>query len=181
MKYVLIALVVLLCPIGASAQQHSIYADLGYTPGFSATYNYKLAKRLGAGAGLHVYSIHRTWEYPVNFTPGLYGNIRLNIRPEKKGQLFLMLDVGMNLYKQDKSYHRESTYLFNTPRNNGVYTGLAFGYLRRMTKRGGGPYVSLKPILNWHTLRRYYITSEERDGPWLAASGNIVLCFGFKF
>lgn len=180
MSRTLIILFVLLYPIAAFAQQHSIYADLGYTPGFSVTYNYKLAKRLGAGAGVHVYRIHRTWQDGVDFTPALYGNIRLNIRPEKKGQLFLMLDVGMNFYKQDKSYHRESTYLFNIPNNNGIYTGLALGYMRRMTKRGGGPYVSLKPMVNWFSMRRYYI-DEDRESAWIGGGGNVALNFGFKF
>lgn len=181
MKYVFIALIVLLNPIGASAQKHSVFADVGYTPGFSVTYNYKLAKRLGAGVGLQGYRMHQTWEDTRNFTPALYGNIRLNMRPEKNNQFFLLLDLGMNLYKQDKTYYRDSISVFNIPRNNGIYSGLSFGYLRRMTKNGGGPYVSLKPIANWHTIRRYYLTTEERDGPWLAVSAVLVISLGFKF
>lgn len=173
------------------AQKHHLFADVGYTPGFSVTYNYKIAKHLGAGIGVQGYKFYRAYEDFRQFTPGVFGDIRLYIRPEKNNQFILFLDLGIDIYKQDKRYfhfynlnnryQRDSTVIYNIPHNNGFYTGLGFGYFRRMTKSGGGPYVSLKAVSNWFTLRGYSIVSEDNDIVLSSAGGAMALSLGFKF
>lgn len=60
MKNALTALLVLVAPLSLSAQKHFVYTDAGlslayFDPGFSATYNYNLAKHIGLGAGVQGY------------------------------------------------------------------------------------------------------------------------------
>ena len=183
MKHILLALFILFSTVFAHAQErkHRVYADVGYAPGFSVTYNYHAAKRIGLGAGIQAYRMYHGLDNEKKFTPGIYADMRLNIRPEKKGQFLLFLDLGVNLYKQEKTYYRDSISINNIPRNNGFYTGLGFGYLRRINERGNALYITLKPMMNWHTIQRYYITTDEKNGPWIALNGNFALSIGFKF
>lgn len=181
MKYLFFAILMVLNPVWTKAQKHHVYADVGYTPGFSVTYNYNLAKRFGAGAGFQAYNINRTDASARKFTPTLYGDIRLNIRPEKNNQFFSFLDLGINIYKQDRSYSRDSTMIAHYSHNNGFNLGIGAGYLRRMTKRGGGLFVSLKATSNFHMLYGYSIIAEEENIGLLAADIAIVISLGFKF
>lgn len=181
MRYLFFGVLMICIPICTMAQKHYAYADVGYTPGFSVTYNYSLAKRLGAGAGFQAYNMFRTDASTRKFTPTIYGDIRLNIRPEKNNQFFTFMDLGINIYKQDKSYTRDSTMIAHYPHNNGFNLGIGIGYLRRMTKRGGGLYISLKAMANIHTLYGYSIIAEEENIGLLAADIPLAISFGFKF
>ena len=183
MKHTLLTLFILFSTVFAQAQErkHRVYADVGYPLGLSVTYNYRLAKHWGAGAGFQGYRVYKIFEQERTILPGVYGDIRFNFRPEKRGQFMLFLDMGINLYRQDKSYYRDSVSVYNIPRNNGLYTGLGMGYLRRINERGNALYFSIKPILNWVTVQRYFITEDERSGVWVGAKVNVALSIGFLF
>lgn len=181
MKQTLVVFFILFYSIGSSAQKHSIWADVGYVPGASVTYNYKFAKRFAAGAGLQGYNYYRTRADERSFTPALFADIRLNLAPARKNQFFSFIDLGINLYKRNKAYYRNTTSVYNIPHNNGFYSGFGLGYFRRMTKRNGGLYTSLKLMLNWHTVNVYSIISEEEDTKLLSANGGVVFSVGFKF
>ncbi|MBZ0097919.1 MAG: hypothetical protein K8F30_02490, partial [Taibaiella sp.] len=130
---------------------------------------------------LQGYRVPRTRAHIRQFTPAIYGDIRLNIRPEKNNQLFSFLDLGINLYQQDKIDERDSTRVADISHNNGFYSGIGMGYFRRMTKRGGGPYASLKMMFNWYTITAYSIVAENYDMRWWSGSGSFAFSLGFKF
>ncbi len=180
MRYLFTALL-LLNAIWATAQQHCLYADLGIPLGFSATYNYKLTKNLGAGGGLQGQRFYLPFSNNTSFIPAIYADVHLTAWATKKNRLISFINLGMNLHKQDQSYRRDSTTVYNIPHNNGFYTGLGLGYFRRITKRGGGAYLALKFVLNWHNLKEYSIVADSRDRSILVASGTPVLAIGFKF
>lgn len=92
-----------------------------------------------------------------------------------------MLDLGINFYRQDKGYFRDSISVYNIPHNNGVNIGLGLGYMRVVTKRGGGPYASLKMGTNWYKMNRFSLLAVERDAPLWSAGVNLVFSIGFKF
>lgn len=192
MKYTLIALFVLCQSIEASAQRknrkeelpvsvHHVYADIGSFPGLSLTYNYKFARRWRWGGGIQGYLSNPPYDTSDRFIPTIYGDIRFIMRPEKKNQFFSFLNLGIDFYKRDKQYYRDSISVYHFSHNNGFYTALGFGYFRRMTKRGGGLYVSLKLAFDFSTVKRYSIISEKYDGPYIYGGGDPILSLGFKF
>ena len=180
MRYLLTAML-LLHTIWASAQQHSIYADIGFPVGFSATYNYQLTKNLGAGAGIQGQRFYLPYSNNSSFIPAIYADLHVTAWATRKNRFITYLNLGMNIHKQDQSYHRDSTTVFNIPHNNGFYTGFGLGYFRRITKRGGGAYIALKLVLNWHNLKEYSIVADSEDRSIIAASGTPLLAIGFKF
>ena len=185
MKYTLIALLIVLSPICTLAQKHNLLADVatplgGAFPGFSVTYNYNPAKWFSVGAGLQGYRFYPTSVNARKFVPAAYADIRFNIRAEKRNSFFSFMELGIDLYTLDENYYRNSTSISHVG-NNGFYSGLGFGYLHHATKRGGGPYASLKMILNWYTLNDYSVVSEEQDIELLSAHGTLALSVGFKF
>lgn len=188
MKCTLVALIVFFTPILAPAQKHTVYADVGIPIGVSATYNYKLTKNLGAGMGIQGIKFRHPGDHLLlpeditnRFTPAIYVDIRLTAWATKKNQLITFLDFGMNFYKQNKTYYRDDNTVFNVPHNNGFYTGLGLGYFRRMTKLGGGPYLSLKLVSNWFTVKEYNIVSTDQDRVLWALDLIPALSLGFKF
>lgn len=183
MKHTLLALFILFSSVFAQAQEqkHRVYADVGYVPGFSVTYNYQLSKRIAMGAGVQSYKLYSGLDKEAKYKPCVYADMRLVMRPEKKSQFLLFFDVGINIYKQDKTFMRDDVSVYNIPRNNGFYTGLGFGYLRRINKQGNALYITLKPMMNWHAIQRYYITTDEQNGPMIALNGQFPLSIGFKF
>lgn len=180
MRYALIALLVLFNPFGASAQKHRLLIDAGLPAGFSMTYNYQLTKHLCTGVGVQGYSFAPTGT-DKGFIPALYADFRVTAWAERKNQFFTFMDIGINIYKQDKTFYRDSTMISHFPHNNGFYAGLGLGYFRRMTKNGGGPYLSLKLISNWYTIRGYSIVSERQDIVLMNVDAYPVISIGFKF
>ncbi len=181
MRYPLIAFWLLLHPIWAPAQQHSVYADIGIPLGFSATYNYKLTKNLGAGGGLQAQSFYLPFSNNARLIPAIFADVHLTAWATKKNRFISFINLGVNLHKQDQSYQRDSTSVYNIPHNNGFYTGLGLGYFHRITKRGGGAYIVLKLVLNWHNLKEYSIVADSKDRSLIVASGTPLLAIGFKF
>lgn len=181
MRYLLIALLMLLHPIWATAQKHSVYVDLGIPAAVSATYNYSLTKNLGAGGGLQGYTVYLPYEEYSKFVPTIFADVHLTAWATKKNRLVSFIDFGMNLHKQDQGYHRDSISVYNIPHNNSFNTGLGLGYFRRFTKRGGGAYIVLKVILNWHNLKEYSLLADNKDRSLIVAGGTPVLAIGFKF
>src|SRR5690349_6855669 len=99
MRYALTALLVVFNIIGATAQRHQAFADVGVPAGFSITYNYKFARHWSTGIGAQGYKFFPTdfnYKYSVKpFVPGIFADIRFTARPQKRGQLFSFLDLGM--------------------------------------------------------------------------------------
>lgn len=181
MKYSFIAL--LLClSVSSFAQKHRVFADVGWSPGFSVTYNYTPIKHLGVGVGVQAYEYSPTLINTSMFVPAVYADLHLNIRPQKNNQLFLHWDIGMNFYKQKGQYRGgDPRIVYNTPKDNGVCTGGGFGYMRRMTKRGGGPYASLKLVMNLTKVEGYNVATRQTQIKQLNGDGPLVLSLGFKF
>ena len=180
MKYALIALLVMFNPITASAQKNNLFADVGIAPGLSVTYNYKFAKHIGLGIGLQGYNFIPTITNRNEFVPAVFADVRLNSRQRKKHFFFYFLDLGIDFYKSNDNYPRTSNIYDNVPKNNGFYTGLGSGYFRRMTKRGGGLYASLKIIGNIFNDHEYNIVAQNyRTSTMFYGTG--VISIGFKF
>lgn len=179
MRYLLIVL--LLHPVWMSAQQHSLYADLGIPFGLSATYNYRLTKNIGAGGGLQAQSFYTPFANNARVIPAVFADLHVTAWATKKNSFLTFFSLGMNIHKQDQGYRRDAYSVYNIPHNNGVYTGLGLGYFRRITKRRGGAYIALKLVLNWYNMKEYSIVADDRDRSLIAASGTPLLAIGFKF
>lgn len=181
MRYLLIALLAACNPFGMSAQTHNIFADVSpFAAGLSATYNYKATKHFGGGAGFQSYNYSPTLPVRHRFTPALFADLRLYMRPGKKNQFFSFLDLGINFYSADGMSFRSGTIIYKNTEGNGFYAGLGFGYFRRITRRGGGPYASLKIISNTYRPEGFDLaTHEQFKGGWL--SGTLCLSVGFRF
>ncbi len=176
MKYALAALIVC-SSTGLLAQKNNLYADVGSSPGFSVTYNRQIIKRLSLGAGFQGYDFSPTETNVNQFTPAIYGDLRLNSLQRKKHFFFYFLDMGVNIYKHNNNYTRSGDYV---SRDNGTYAGLGFGYFRRITKRGSGLYASLKLISNIFRDNEYNATTNKyRRAMFFYGDG--VLSVGFKF
>ncbi len=185
MKYILIALLVIFNAGTAVAQKHNLFADLGTSfdgpgPGGSLTYNYKLLKRFGLGIGVQGYSFSPSVNNADEFTPAMFGDIRLNSAQRKKHFFFYFLDLGINFYAHKDVYKRSNNIIYNVPNDNGFYTGLGIGYFRRVTKGGWGPYASLKIISNSYKVNEFNLVSREQHyAVWDDAT--LALSVGFKF
>ena len=181
----LIALLVLVKPLYTSAQKHYIYTDAGLSlaymdPGFSATYNYNVAKHIGIGAGVQGYVFHPAVTNHRHFTPAIFADFRFRIRPERISQYFIIADLGMDFYKHNDDYAREGNYVYTVPKNNGIYFGLGFGYFLRLTHRGWGPYTTAKLINNFYRQDQLNLATGERKS-LTSAGGTLVISLGFRF
>lgn len=190
MKHLYTQILATLCcmaSFAATAQKHTCYADLGLVfngpnPGMSATYNYKLAKHLGAGIGIQGYSFSPNEVDAQRFIPAVYADVRLNIRPGKKNQFASFFDIGMNFFQSNQQYYRTGPYdVFRNKHNNGMYLGLGIAYLRRISPRGSGPYLSLKMISNSYTTNRYDPVNLQQMSVWYNMSANFAASLGFRF
>lgn len=181
MKYVFFAILVVVYSANASAQHHHLFADAGTLPGFSVTYNYTPVKHLGIGIGIQGYSFSPTLINSREFIPAVFADIHVNIRPQKNNQFLSFLDMGVNIYQRDDRYYSTSHNVFKLRSDNGFYMGLGFGYLRRITKRGSGPYAALKIISNWYNSDRYDPVTLQRVSTWMNVDGRLLFSLGFKF
>lgn len=183
----ILAAVCCIVSLTATAQKHSAYADLGIVlngphPGASATYNYKLAKRLGVGIGAQGYVFSPTDVNRAQFIPGVFADVRLNLRPAKNNQFFTLLDVGMNFYKADMRYYRRNAYdVFSNRHNNGMLLGLGVGYLRRLAARGTGVYASLKMMSNNYTTNRYDPVTLQQMAVWYNSDFVFIASVGIRY
>ncbi len=185
MKHALIALFVFINPLNISAQTHYLYADGGlslayFDPGFSATYNYNITRHIGIGAGAQLYAFHTTVTAPRQFTPALFADFRFRIRPRHISQYFILADLGMDFYKHNNDYSRSGNYVYTAPNDNGVYFGLGIGYFHRYTRRGWGPYASLKMITDFHKETELHITTGDQKSQSVGR-GTLVVSLGFRF
>ena len=93
-------------PVVASQSKHTVYTDAGISfskslPGKSATYNYKLSRRMGVGVGAQAYYLtERSIGNNIGnrLTPAIYADAR-GYYGRNKSVFLLFADVGMNLYK----------------------------------------------------------------------------------
>jgi hypothetical protein len=166
-------------------QRHNLYIDaatpLSYgCPGGSLTYYYKNTHYLGIGLGVQGYSF-RNEDYNLGqFVPAVFGDFRLVCRPLKKNQFFFALDLGANFYKHGGSLHSHNR-SYKLLSDYGFYWGHEFGYFRRMTKHGGGPYVMLKMITNSYKLQEYNPNTGQLGRETGSFDSITSLSFGFKF
>ena len=185
MKHAIIAFLFLANPLTTWAQKHYLYADVGLSlaylnPGLSATYNYKVGKHFGIGAGAQAYVFHATITNTHQFTPALFADARFLIRPKHKSQYFILADLGIDFYKHSEDYLRDGNYVYSAPKDNGTYFGLALGYFRRTTARGWGPYASLKLITNFCKEDQLHLTTGEQKS-LSVGRGTFVVSVGFRF
>jgi hypothetical protein len=182
MKNILIAVVVLIFPATIFAQRHSFYVDAGLSlarlyPGTSTTYNVNVARFIGLGAGFQGYDYHATIPN-FQLIPTAYGEVRFTIRPHKKNQFFFTFDKGINFYKKTNERWRQNNLYCQVKDDNGSYTGIGFGYLRK-GKGAWAHYWSLKLIANSYNVTTYnYITRENGEGRLGRAT--FVASFGFR-
>lgn len=185
MKYALIVLLTLAIPLAALAQKSNVYADAGISfdgpsPGASATYNYSLARRFGLGAGVQGYDFYSILPDSHIFTPAVFADIRFNPRREKKHSFFYFLDLGADFYRHSDVFRRSGNIIYNVPNNNGIYTGLGFGYFRQVIKGGHGVYISLKIISNSYKISEYSMVTGRLYNS-VALDATLALSIGFKF
>lgn len=189
MKYILIALIAVWCPVVASAQEedgpHFRYADVGisgakFYPGFSFTYNYRPVKFLGIGIGTQVHAFFPTITSPHQYIPAVFGDLRITIRPRKISQYFIFVDYGIALYKHSKNTHYQDDVVYYVPDDNGTYGSFGIGYFLRLTHRGGGAYVTLNTMFNYYKMTAYNVILQEETTE-KAGRGTTVLSFGFRF
>lgn len=182
MKCFFIAVLMVFFSVGASAQKHNLFADAGvsfsrFRLGSSATYNYKFNNWLGVGAGYQGYSFSPTITNSRSFIPAVYGDLRFYIRSRKENQFFSFLDLGINLYKRTDKYYIDRGTIYHVAHDNGFCTGVGFGYFRRVTKSGWGPYTSIKMISNSYKADAY-----DTRGKYISIWGTFTSAFsvGFK-
>lgn len=185
MKYALVALLIVLHPLSASAQKHFLYADGGlslayFDPGFSATYNYNPVKFIGMGVGTQSYVFHPVITDPRYFTPAIYADVRFRIRPQKISQYFVIMDLGIDFYKHNNDSVAEGGYLYSVPKDNGVYLGLAIGYFLRLTYRGWGPYATVKLLNNFYKRNELDLATNQ-PASQNVIGGTLILSLGFRF
>lgn len=184
MKHAFIALLMALGD-SASAQKQYLYTDGGlslayFDPGFSATYNYNILRHLGIGAGAQAYVFHPATTLPRHFTPALFADLRLRIRPEKISQYFVLADLGMDFYQHNNDVVRDRNFSYSVPKKNGFYFGLGIGYFLRLTYRGWGPYASVKLINNIYNKDEVNLSTGEPK-TISSAGSTTVLSLGFRF
>lgn len=185
MKLPLIVLSALLFSVTASAQKHACYADIGisgaqFDPGFSLTYNYMPAKFFGFGIGTQGNAYFPTMVDDKRFVKDIYADVRLTAFAAKKNRVLTFFNLGLAMYNQPKGYGLHDNMLFTTNSTTGTYIGLGLGYFRAVTKKGWGPYLTVKMIGCASQADSYnLITGERKSGGY--ARGTLILSLGFKF
>lgn len=180
MRGIIITLLFIALAATAHAQHH-VYVDAGVpAPSFSATYNYRFSPYFGVGAGAQLNTTVPTNISGKALVPALFMDIRCNIRPLKANQFFTFLDLGASYYTEDNKYYTQGNYTYREPGGSGFLTGMGGGYMRRVTRRGGGIYTSLKLVLNWHRVEVLDNTT-ARQTTIASGDGNFVLSLGYKF
>ena len=185
MKYRLVTLLlVVFTPMVSLAQKDIFWADGGislarFIPGASVTYNYKVLRHLGLGAGAQLYDFHAT---RVNFqpVPALFWDVRANFILRNKSELLWFFDAGINIYKDNGGYWSEGNNRYTLKDDNGSYTGIGLGYFHPQTARGWGHYVTLKLISNHYSAKVYNVVSGD-EGTEIQSDATLVISFGYKF
>ncbi len=178
MKDILVGMLLVISPLLAQAQNNVIFEDIGTTGdgfGASATYNTKLFKHFGVGAGVQGYKTVTSTYNLVNtyqFVPAIYADLRgyLQVR---KSLFFGMVDLGVDIYKVKNGANPADDH------SNGFYTGLGVGYCCGITRRGSGPYMTIKLISD--TYSTTYHTVTKGDGHSTNANGTSAISIGYKF
>ena len=83
----------------------------------------------------------------TNLRTALFADLRRYI-PIHRSLLFGMLDIGINLYH---SYGGPG----EGAHNDGLNVSLGAGYCYRVTRRGSGPYVTLKMVSDTYSAPQY--------------------------
>ena len=191
MKYIIITILVIFCPLAIFAQQdtgrkmlawtHHLYADVGTNSAFSLTYNYNAGRHWGWGGGVQGSSWNPRYTEDNRYMPGIFGDMHFCIRTKRNNQFFSFLDAGIDLYKREKRYYRDSVVLYDLSYTDGFYSAIGFGYLRRMTKRGGGVYVSVRFTFDFCRARVYSFISDDKNTTAVLGDATGVLSIGYKF
>jgi hypothetical protein len=181
MKNVLLITFLALSPMLTLAQKNNLFADAGITgdgdiPGGSLTYSRKLFKYLGAGVGMQAYTYFYS---PVasssgrHFVPAVYGDLRAYI-PAGKSLFFGIADMGIDIYTGEDATNNPIAH------QNGLYTGFGIGYCYRITRRGMGPYISIKFVSDTYKTKQYIRGTNDVEDATIA-NGTSVVSLGFKF
>lgn len=184
MKKALLVLSLVGIAAAANAQKHRLYADAGislsqFMPGASVTYNYNFIPYLGIGAGVQGYGFFPTVTNGHTFVPAVFGDVRFNIRPKKSNQFFVLLDVGMNFYSHENFAEQEGNMVYGVIKDNGILSGVGFGYLHKFAKRGA-IYTTLKTLTNHYQARTLNLTNGQQGTDGMSR-GTLAVSFGFRW
>ena len=183
MRHILSAILLIFSFIAADAQKNNFFGDIGRNstgnaiPGGSFTYSRKVAKHWGLGAGVQAYDYAQTdlsRKKIHQFIPTVYADLRAYV-PIKRSLLFFIGDLGLSIYRS-----RNNMSIYEMPHSNSAYLGLGMGYHYRITKRGLGPYISLKMANNIYSARQITPQTTEVSRVF-ALDGALVLSLGVKF
>lgn len=185
MKKTLLVLSIVCGATAANAQKHHLYADAGislsqFVPGASVTYNYNFIPYIGIGAGVQAFGFFPTVTNGHTFVPAVFGDVRFNIRPKKSNQFFVLLDIGINFYKHNKTAHTEGYWAYYVDKDNGTYSSVGFGYLHKFAKRGA-IYTTLKTVTNHYQQKAWNILTGELRAGEGASRGTLAVSFGFRW
>jgi hypothetical protein len=142
----------------------------------SVTYNWKLVNNFGVGVGFQEcsYDVSESAnDRKYQFTPGVFADLR-GYLPHKKSIFFLLGDFGVDIYNGTNATNSSERH------NNGFYTALGIGYCYRMTKMGGGPFVSLRIISDTYRTSEYYAAIPGTEHV-TSVNGTGAITIGFKF
>jgi len=180
MRHILLAGLLLFSFVGARAQNHNFFADIGMSssgdiPGVSFTYNKMLKKHLGLGGGLQGYEFTRYYgsaRTTRQFMPAVFADVRAYL-PVRRSLIFILADLGLNIY-------RGSGGGYERPHSNGLYSGLGAGYHYRATKSGLGPYISLKIASDSYIAKQDNPVTNQ-TGKLFSYNADMILSIGLKF
>ncbi len=180
MRHILLAVLLLLTFLGARAQNHNFFADIGMSssgniPGVSFTYNKMLRKHLGLGAGVQGYEFTNYYGSTLTtrqFVPAVFADVRAYV-PVRRSLIFFLGDLGMNIYRSTGGGYER-------PHSNGLYHGFGAGYHYRAAKSGLGPYISIKIASDSYIARQDNPVTNQ-TGKSFSYNANMVLSIGLKF
>lgn len=177
MKCFLFAFLTVLFVQQATAQSDNFFADISPRPGFSLTYNHPVTKGIGLGIGFQGYNLFLSDSNSRVFMPALIADLRFYRQRKRMHQFFYLIDLGMNFYHFETEH---TAYRIISGKNYGVFFGGGIGYFRAVTKRGNGPYASLKFISNSSSYDDYYIPTDKHTKVY-NMDGTLVISVGFRF
>lgn len=170
--------------IPTGSRKHQLFADIGisgsqFHPGLSATYNYKVFKFMGVGAGAHVHHFFPTITHPAQYVPAIYGDVRFTIFPRKKNQLFLYIDAGINFYSSSYYTVIEDNILYTDNSTSGSYSGIGIGFYHQFFKKDRGIYWTLTTISNSYSSDAIDLNTGEKYKAQ-SGRGTILLSCGIR-
>ncbi len=112
--------------------------------------------------------------------PTIFGELRLNIAPEKPRRFYVFVDIGYNFYRHNNNIWVEGDEKYVVTGDNGRYTGAGIAYAWEVGDGDMLLYVSLKMIDNSYNVRSVNTISNVETAD-LLDRGTLVPSFGIRF